>query len=102
MFVLCIRHSFGEQSCVFHKRFVECYLETVLLDAGSDLPSLSSSRLIKRTSVSRLLNAGLSWQQSVDEPNPTSSTDTKVCLSYLFTYLIIPLLLSAFSIATSV
>jgi len=49
--------------------------------------------------LSRLLEAGLSWQQFVDEVNPTTSAETKVCLTYLFlhSFIILAYLISYFA-----
>jgi len=50
---------------------------------GGSPPSLSSSKLMKRTSLSRLLDAGLVWQQFVDDDAPTSHADATVNLFLL-------------------
>jgi len=53
------------------------YLKTVV-EAGNDRPSLSRSKLMKRSSLSRLLDASLVWQQYVDDATPTPHAETTV------------------------
>jgi len=59
------------------------------MGTGGDRPLLSSSKLIKWTSLSRLLDAGVGWQQYVDEATPASHADASVIImqSYQLGYI---------------
>jgi len=59
------------------------------MGTGGDRPLLSSSKLIKRASLSRLLDAGVGWQQYVDEATPASHADASVIImqSYQLGYI---------------
>jgi len=55
------------------------YFELAFVKTGADdVSSLSNSKLIKRTSISRRLDAGIGWRQYADDVDLTLSTGNKV------------------------